>query len=309
MRVLVIAGAGIAIAVAAIASPLAAPLFPAPEGPRLVMSAPRYLDRPEGRIAYEEAGTGPLVVLVPGLGDLRQEYRFLAPQLAAAGHRVVTMDLRGHGQSSVGWPSYSASAIGSDIVALVRHLDAGPATLIGTSMGAAAIASAAVEAPELVERLVMIGPFVRKIPTSWFKGAMQGLMLRTAFAGPWAPSAWVSYVGTLYPSGKPADWPEYRASLSDMVREPGRMAALKAMMFAGREDIEPRLGEVAAPTLVIMGSKDPDFADPAAEARTVADLLRGEVAMVEGAGHYPQAEMPAPTAQAILAFFEKQPGA
>jgi pimeloyl-ACP methyl ester carboxylesterase len=58
-----------------------------------------------------------------------------------------------------------------------------------------------------------------------------------------------------------------------------------------------------------MGSKDPDFADPAAEARTVADLLRGEVAMVEGAGHYPQAEMPAPTAQAILAFFEKQPGA
>ena len=41
----------------------------------------RYLSRPEGRIGYDVAGDGPLVVLVPGMGDLRAAYRFLAPAL------------------------------------------------------------------------------------------------------------------------------------------------------------------------------------------------------------------------------------
>ncbi|MBZ0227674.1 MAG: alpha/beta hydrolase, partial [Bauldia sp.] len=70
--------------------------------------------------------------------------------------------------------------------------------------------------------------------------------------------------------------------------------------------VEPRLPEVGAPTLVVMGSKDPDFADPAAEAETVARLLRGTATMIEGAGHYPHAEMPETTASAVLAFLGRE---
>ena len=44
-----------------------------------------YLRRPEGRVGYDASGHGPLVVLVPGMGDLRGSYRFLAPQLREAG--------------------------------------------------------------------------------------------------------------------------------------------------------------------------------------------------------------------------------
>ena len=73
---------------------------------------PRFLQRPDGRVAYEDAGDGPLVVMVPGLGDLLAEYRYLAPKLVTAGYRVVTLDLRGHGQSSVGWPDYTSAALG-----------------------------------------------------------------------------------------------------------------------------------------------------------------------------------------------------
>jgi pimeloyl-ACP methyl ester carboxylesterase len=82
------------------------------------------------------------------------------------------------------------------------------------------------------------------------------------------------------------------------------MAAVKAMMNAPKTDVEARLGEVRAPTLVVMGSRDPDFADPAAEAGTVARLLNSSVAMVEGAGHYPHAEMPDIAAPAILGFVD-----
>jgi hypothetical protein len=49
----------------------------------------RYLGRPDGRIGYDIAGEGPLVILVPGMGDLRAGYRFLAPALREAHYRVA----------------------------------------------------------------------------------------------------------------------------------------------------------------------------------------------------------------------------
>ncbi len=45
-----------------------------------------YLERPEGRLAYDVTGTsGPLLICVPGMGELRQSYRLLAPLLVGAG--------------------------------------------------------------------------------------------------------------------------------------------------------------------------------------------------------------------------------
>jgi alpha-beta hydrolase superfamily lysophospholipase len=62
-----------------------------------------FLDVPGGRIAYDVSGSGPLLVLPQGVGDRRRVYRFLAAELAQAGYRVANADLRGHGESSMGW--------------------------------------------------------------------------------------------------------------------------------------------------------------------------------------------------------------
>jgi pimeloyl-ACP methyl ester carboxylesterase len=262
-----------------------------------------FLDRPLGQIAYDDRGSGPLVVMVPGLGDVRAEYRFLAKKLVDAGYRAVTMDLRGHGESSTGWPDYSCGALGEDILALVDHLDGGPAILIGTSMGAGAVAWAAAEALEQTAGLVLIGPFVRDVPPwSKLKGVIQLLMIKVALAGPWAARVWGSYYDDLYPTNKPADLDDYRSALVRNLGQPGRIAALKGMIYASKADVAARLGDVRAPTLVVMGTKDPDFANPAAEAEIVADLLHGEVVMIEGAGHYPHAEMPEVASPPILGF-------
>ncbi len=77
------------------------------------MTTTEYLDLPDGRLAYERTGDqrGPLVVLSPGMGDLRSTFDGLAARLAADGARVVTTDLRGHGESSTGWPDYSPAAV------------------------------------------------------------------------------------------------------------------------------------------------------------------------------------------------------
>jgi alpha-beta hydrolase superfamily lysophospholipase len=66
-----------------------------------------YLEIEDGRIAYDVDGEGPLVVLAHGMGDGREAYRHLAPAIVAAGYRVVRADLRGHGESSIGWHSYT----------------------------------------------------------------------------------------------------------------------------------------------------------------------------------------------------------
>lgn len=253
------------------------------------------LRRPDGRIAYDDTGGGPLVVAVPGMGDVRALYRFLTPALSAAGYRVVTMDLRGHGESSVDWPDYSAVGVGSDIVALIRHLDAGPAVVIGESMAAAAAVWAAAEAPADVAGLVLSGPFVRDFPAT----VVQRLAIRLLGL---FPSAWIAYYRRLYPTRQPADLAAYLSALRANLREPGRMAALRAMLAAPKAGAEARIGDVTAPTLVVMGTRDPDFPDPAAEAAEVARRLPGRTLMVEGAGHYPQAEMPELVVPELLDF-------
>jgi pimeloyl-ACP methyl ester carboxylesterase len=58
-----------------------------------------------------------------------------------------------------------------------------------------------------------------------------------------------------------------------------------------------------------MGSKDPDFDDAEVEAETVARLLNGRAVMIDGAGHYPHAEMPDKAAPAILDFIARPAGA
>jgi pimeloyl-ACP methyl ester carboxylesterase len=62
---------------------------------------------------------------------------------------------------------------------------------------------------------------------------------------------------------------------------------------------------VASPTLVVMGEKDPDFKDPLAEAAWIARTLRGSVAMIPDAGHYPQSQQPGHTSAAIIGFLNE----
>ncbi len=278
------------------------PSVPATTHPRPSTVTTRQLERPDGRLAYDDAGEGPAVVMLPGLGDLRQQYRFLAPELLAAGYRTVAVDLRGHGESSTGWPDYGSEAAGHDLVALLDTLNAGPAVVIGNSFGAAPAVWAAAERPDLVAGLVLIGPFVRDHPMS----PLMRTTLRLMSTGPWKVRAWGWFYDTLYPTEKPADHAAHRRAMLTNLAEPGRFEALRAMMFRSDAAIEARLSAVRAPVLVVMGSADPDFPDPAEEARDIAAALTSassaEIAMIDGAGHYPHVEMPDATAARIARF-------
>jgi pimeloyl-ACP methyl ester carboxylesterase len=262
----------------------------------------RYLSRPQGRIGYDVDGpdTGALVVCIPGMGDLRSTFRHLRPELVQAGYRVATMDLRGHGDSDATFWSYDDEAAASDALALIELLG-GPAVLVGNSMGAGAAVLAAAQRPDLVTGQVLIGPFVRNIalpaPMRW--------AFRLAMAGPWSTRVWLAYLPTLYPSRRGEDFAQHRSAIAAAVRRPGRARAFRRTTRTDHAPAWVAAQRMRIPTLVVMGSKDPDFPDPAAEADLVARTLAGTAVLVDGAGHYPQSEFPEVTGPAVLDFLAR----
>ena len=80
------------------------------------------------------------------------------------------------------------------------------------------------------------------------------------------------------------------------------MDALRAMVALSKADTAAILEATKVPVLVVMGTKDPDFADAVEEARMLAGKLKAETIIVEGAGHYPHAEMPDLLAPRLLSF-------
>lgn len=262
----------------------------------------QFLSVPGGTLAYDDQGRGPLVVCVPGMGDLRAEYRYLVPALVAAGYRVVTMDLRGQGESSVGWEDYSKGAIGGDVLALVRHLDAGPAVVLGTSYAAGAAVCAAAAEPERVAGVALVGAFVRQTGTPMSRAATR-MLFGALFSPPWGVGMWARYYPTLFPSRKPEDWASYLPRVLSMLRERGRLGALRAMMLTSTADSDAALDRVRCLALVVMGTRDPDFKpSPEVEANEIARRVHGTVRMIKDAGHYPQAEFPEETARVLLPF-------
>jgi pimeloyl-ACP methyl ester carboxylesterase len=257
-----------------------------------------YLDIAGNKIAYDVSGEGPLVVLAHGMGDSRHSYRFIVPALVAAGYRVANLDIRGCGDSSLGWDGYSRTDIAGDLVALVRHLG-GPAVIMGQSISGGAATIAAATAPDLIAGVIELAPFTRAQSVSLsalvrVKRHRAGTTQLGMVMALGSLSSWKKYLDLAYPT-KPLDWDGELARIETKMSEPGRMNTLQAMCKTSPSDAGAQLPHVTCPVLIIEGTLDPDWADPRAEGeKIIADLPRGlgELAMIDGAGHYPHAQTP-----------------
>jgi pimeloyl-ACP methyl ester carboxylesterase len=262
----------------------------------------QHLDLAGGTIAFDDSGgESPLVVMLPGAGDIRKEYRFVAPALVNGGARVVTMDLRGHGDSSAGWPGYGMADTAADLIALLDHLDAGPATVVATSFAPAATLWAAADRPDLIDRLVLISAHLEAAP-SW-----QRLPLKLMLRGPFAGRLWSGQFRKWHPGAPPADLDEQATALEDMMRDPQRRRAVRETLTAHRNGLAARIARINLPTLVVMGGADSHFKDPTATGASIAAQTGGAVHVVPAAGHYPHVEFPDRVAAAIADFLAHNP--
>ena len=268
-----------------------------------------HLQRPEGRIAWTSEGNGPLVILIPGMGDTRATWRELVGPLAV-GHRVVTMDLRGHGDSDTTFTRHGDEVTAQDALALVEHLDSGPAVLVGNSMGASSAVWAAAERPDLVAGLVLVSPFLVVPRPSWAARTLMHTTYRLIFARPWGAAVWARYYAGPLNKGRQADW--LSAHVSTLRREfsrPDRMRSLRHLVVqldhTGVAERAAAVARAKVPSLVVIGERDPDYRDPLAELARAEQVLGAEGLLVEDAAHYPQHQAPDVVIPAMMSLLGK----
>jgi pimeloyl-ACP methyl ester carboxylesterase len=261
------------------------------------------------------------VVLLHGLGDEADTWRYIFPLLAAAGYRVIAPDLPGFGRSL--WKG--RISMRSHLAAVIRLLTmAGvvspehPAALAGSSLGAAISELAACRRPDLVKSLILIDgcfPLANKIE-KW----VLPLMLPSV-GNRWYRSfrkdhqlAWKSlypYYGDLDAmSGADREFLRERviARVESANQERGYLSTLRSMniffMFYGRfisRKIKTYPGKIA----IIWGEKDrillPEKAAPFRGLRPDAEL-----SLIAGAGHLPHQEKHEETAVRMLRFLKEE---
>ena len=260
----------------------------------------RHIEVDGGRLAFEVAGDGPLVVCSPGMGDSRDAFAPLASALVANGYRVACLDLRGHGDSSAAFARYGDEATADDLLTVVEALGGTPAVLAGASLSGGAAVIAAGRRPDLVRGLVLIGPYLRN-----GMGATGRAILHAALARPWGPAVWRMAAAKLWP-GLGAGARERAAASAASLSRPGRWAAFHKTSASDHSVVAPWIARARAPVLVVMGDADPDWKDPLSEARWVAsNFADAETITVTGAGHAPMLERPAIVGPALLAFLSR----
>lgn len=266
----------------------------------VMMVTTQFLDLPDQRIAYVDSGPseGRVLVLLHG-GAL--DKRSWGPQLSAfPGHRVLTVDARGHGESSDAEAPYR---LADDVVALLDSLQIARAVPIGLSMGGGTAVDLALEHPERIEALVVAGTGSSE-PVFTDPWALQNFADWSAAEQGGDPEVWIDVLQrfTAGPRRSLEDvTPGVRQLIDTMARDtlahhlrlgPDGVP-LPPVPPTAVEDTWARLPQIDVPVLAIAGELDGD--DHRRMGRRLADSVSGGARYVEiaGAAHYPNLENPA----------------
>ena len=255
-----------------------------------------------GRLAYRDTGTGPLVVLLHG-GFL--DHRMWTPQLATLPnrYRVVAPDARGHGDSTNAEAAFRHT---DDIAALIRHLDAGPAVLVGVSMGAATASDTALEHPDLVRAVVVSGAGTSEpvFADDWTHRTLEKVWpaLRAGDL-PGALAAWNEFTAGPHRALSDLD-PAIPALIDEMTAKTWlKHTADEPDWSAHAEDTWARAAKLAIPVLAVIGGADSD--DHRHNAERFADSVPGgRKATIADAAHYPNLEHPDEFDAIIIEFVD-----
>jgi pimeloyl-ACP methyl ester carboxylesterase len=238
----------------------------------------KFFEHGGHRLAYTVYGDGPrTTVLLHGLLLSQKMHRPLAKALAGEGHRVVTLDLLGHGRSDRprDMTAYSMPFFGEQVIALLDHLEVGEAVLAGTSLGANTTLEAAAAHPERVRGMVVEMPVLDNALLGCAI-AFTPLMCALTFGEPVMKT--VSWITRRVPTGRV---PAADVLLDTVRQQPGPSAAVLQGLFFGR--VAPHRDvrrTIDVPALVIGHDRDPvhPFSDSDALVHELPDarLLRAD---------------------------------
>lgn len=222
----------------------------------------KFVDSPKGKVAYQEEGEGPAVILIHGGGPGAygySNYRKNLKPLAAMGNRVIIIDLPGYGQSAYrGTEGGMFGPAAEATVELIDHLGIGKASIVGNSLGGGTAIRTALDHPEKVDKLILMGPGGSLPSTATFPS--EGLLRMFNFYEGEGPTLEkLDKVIDLLVYDRSSITPELVAERLKTAMLPGTMAN-PPLRGAGtnrkndlwREDLE----KIDHPTLLIWGQED-----------------------------------------------------
>ena len=253
------------------------------------------------QLSYTDQGQGDPLVFIHAFPLSRAMWE---PQILefSKNHRVIALDLRGHGDSDAPLWHFTLDDFAEDIRELLRHLNIDQATFVGLSMGGYILLTLFRKFPELVTRMVLAD--TRAQADSEEAKAGRFAMAQVAYhKGPQAIAEMMmsKLLGPLSLENRP-DLVESIRSMINKNQASGIIVDLMAM--AQRPDSTHLLSTISCPTLVIVG-KD-DVATPPAEAHYMKDRIsRADLVVLPQAGHLSNLEQPEGFNQALADFFKK----
>jgi 3-oxoadipate enol-lactonase len=249
------------------------------------------------RLRHISAGAGSPVVLLHPIAMRAEFWSDVAERLGRS-HRVVSLDLRGHGQNPPAEAPFSIDDLADDVIALTRELSLGPTTFVGCSLGGMVAQGVALRAPDLVSGLVLANTthtmgekgaeVMQKRAEESFKGLDQTVDADIArwFCEPFRQAH-----------------PQTVEKVRGWALENDPRTVGHGWQAISRLDYEDRLGGVTQPVLVTTGELDPASPPEGAE-RTAAVFPNGRYSEIAGCGHFLPIERPDAFADLVSAFLE-----
>jgi non-heme chloroperoxidase len=268
-----------------------------PEGEHVMIT------RPDGTVLHAlVAGQGPPVILVHGYTARVLEWNFVWDELQARGFRVIAFDQRGHGRSTLGSDGIGSEPMAADLAAVLEHFDG---VLVGHSMGGFVTIRAVLDQADVAPRLrglVLFATWAGRILDGAPQNRLQIPLLQYGILQRLMRNETVAVLfGAAQCGARPS--PAMISVFVDFFRqhldEHGPL--LPIVRAFSHEDRYPRLGEIAVPTAVMVGSAD--RTTPTSHSRRLAEGIPGaRLVTVTDAGHLLNWEAPDELIKVVESF-------
>ncbi len=246
------------------------------------------------RIAYVDEGRGETLLLLHGLGGSRDDWRLQRPEFAVR-HRVIVPDLRGFGASERRGP-YTIRQHARDMIALLAARHAGPAHVVGISMGGAVAIELALQAPASVASLVLANTAPAFVLTNWQRRRMAWLrVVIAAFLGVEGVARLLGQ--KMFPARNQR---ALRRRLIRRARGTSRFVYLATLRALTRWSAVSRLSSLRMPVLVL--GAEHDLTTSEEKRRWTALMPHARFVELRGSRHHSEQDSPAGFNRAVLDF-------
>jgi pimeloyl-ACP methyl ester carboxylesterase len=244
---------------------------------------------------YEERGSGPPLLIIPPLSGTAYTIPALEPHF-----RSITFDNRGAGRSSAPPGPYTTRLMADDAAALLDHLGVERAHVFGWSLGGMIAQEVALAHPERVDRLVIIGAFARPNHAVLDPWLTMWDQVYAKQVDPKAFNLWL--LGWMLTPAFMSQLDQVAASIAEPDPYPATAQGIAGQTAAIRtHDTLDRLGQIHAPTLVMVGAQD--IASPVVYAQALAKgIPNATLKVLDPGGHAVLFEYEDAANQAFLKF-------